>query len=60
MAIGEEAMADWGWRIAFLLAGSLRLIGPYLRSRFAETPIFEELGRSGKSERSAEGGSRTW
>jgi MFS transporter, MHS family, proline/betaine transporter len=51
--LGSEAMNEWGWRIPFLLAGPMGLIGLYLRSRLAETPIFEELEQAGKSERSA-------
>jgi MHS family proline/betaine transporter-like MFS transporter len=35
--------ATWGWRIPFLLAAPLGLIGLYLRLRLGETPIFREV-----------------
>jgi MHS family proline/betaine transporter-like MFS transporter len=50
--LGTEAMSDWGWRIPFLLAGPLGGVGLYLRTKLAESPIFEELEQSGKSEKS--------
>ncbi len=53
MAIGEEAMADWGWRIPFLLAGPMGLIGLYLRSKLADSPVFLELEENGQTESSA-------
>src|SRR5262245_25410693 len=42
-ALGDDAMASWGWRIPFLVAGPLGLIGMYLRSRMEDTPVFREL-----------------
>jgi len=41
--LGEADMHSWGWRIPFLIAGPLGLIGMYLRSRMEDTPVFEEL-----------------
>ena len=38
-----EQMSSWGWRLPFLLALPLGLIGFYLRSRLEDTPIFQEL-----------------
>jgi MHS family proline/betaine transporter-like MFS transporter len=43
LAVGDDAMLDWGWRIPFLVAGPLGLIGLYLRSRLEDTPVFREL-----------------
>ena len=40
--LGEEAMADWGWRLPFFVALPLGLVGLYLRSRLDESPVFEE------------------
>ena len=40
--LGEATMLDWGWRVPFLLAGPLGLIGLYLRSQIDETPVFEK------------------
>ncbi|MEU5564975.1 MFS transporter [Micromonospora musae] len=34
---------SWGWRIPFLVAGPLGLVGLYLRLRLTETPAFEHL-----------------
>ncbi len=43
VALGDQAMHDWGWRLPFLVAAPLGLIGLYLRARIAESPVFEEL-----------------
>jgi MHS family proline/betaine transporter-like MFS transporter len=42
VALGQTVMEDWGWRIPFLIAGPLGLIGFYLRSRLEDTPVFQE------------------
>ncbi len=38
----DEAMAQWGWRVPFLLALPLGVTGLYLRLRLDETPAFTE------------------
>src|SRR5699024_10986858 len=38
-----EQMSAWGWRVPFLLALPLGLVGFYLPSRLEDTPIFQEL-----------------
>ncbi|HET9874903.1 MAG TPA: MFS transporter [Mycobacterium sp.] len=38
----HEQMAAWGWRIPFLVALPLGLVGLLLRSRMDETPVFKE------------------
>jgi MFS transporter, MHS family, proline/betaine transporter len=43
LGLSPEAMASWGWRIPFLIAGPLGLVGLYLRSRLEDTPAFREL-----------------
>ncbi|RLK60538.1 MHS family proline/betaine transporter-like MFS transporter [Actinokineospora cianjurensis] len=43
IALGDAAMADWGWRIPFLVAGPLGLVGLYLRTRLEDTPLFAEI-----------------
>ena len=40
--LGDEAMHEWGWRIPFLIAGPIGLVGMYLRSKMEDTPIFRE------------------
>jgi Sugar phosphate permease len=37
------AMDAWGWRIPFLIAGPLGLIGLYMRLRLEDTPLFREI-----------------
>ncbi len=41
--LGDSAMQSWGWRIPFLVALPLGLIGWYLRSRLDESPVFTEV-----------------
>jgi len=43
LLLGAEAMHDWGWRLPFLVAAPLGLVGLYLRSRIEDTPVFREL-----------------
>ncbi len=38
--LSTEQMSDWGWRIPFLVAAPLGLVGIYLRLRMEETPAF--------------------
>ena len=40
LGLSEEALHSWGWRIPFLIAGPLGLIGWYLRNRLEDTPAF--------------------
>lgn len=40
--LGDEAMYEWGWRIPFLIAGPVGLVGMYLRSKLEDTPVFRE------------------
>ena len=42
LVLGNDVMADWGWRIPFLLAGPMGLIGLYLRSKIEDSPVFQE------------------
>lgn len=39
--LSEQALADWGWRIPFLLAAPFGLIGRYIRLKLEETPSFQ-------------------
>ncbi|MEO8814355.1 MAG: MFS transporter [Mycobacterium sp.] len=41
-ALTGEQMAAWGWRVPFLLALPLGLVGLALRSQMEETPVFQE------------------
>ncbi|OON81863.1 hypothetical protein B1H18_07100 [Streptomyces tsukubensis] len=42
----EDQMADWGWRLPFLVALPLAVGGLLLRSKVGETPAFLELQKS--------------
>lgn len=53
ITLGAETMADWGWRIPFLVAGPLGLIGWYLRTKLEDTPVFREAEQKGETESSA-------
>ncbi|HVQ50873.1 MAG TPA: MFS transporter [Mycobacterium sp.] len=41
-----EAMESYGWRIPFLLAGPLGVVGLYIRLRLDDTPQFAELSKT--------------
>ncbi|WP_079023766.1 MFS transporter [Streptomyces odonnellii] len=41
--LGAQAVEAWGWRVPFLVAGPLGLVGLYLRLRLDETPAFRRL-----------------
>ncbi|MFD3440941.1 glycine betaine/L-proline transporter ProP [Streptomyces sp. NPDC058685] len=41
--LGSDTMEAWGWRLPFLVAGPLGLVGLYLRLRLDETPAFKKL-----------------
>ena len=43
LLIGEDAMMAWGWRIPFLLAAPMGIIGMYLRTKMEDTPVFREM-----------------
>ncbi|AKZ55458.1 proline/glycine betaine transporter [Streptomyces ambofaciens ATCC 23877] len=38
--LSDGDMTSWGWRIPFLIAGPMGIIGLYLRMRLEETPAF--------------------
>jgi MFS transporter, MHS family, proline/betaine transporter len=43
LGLTTEQMETWGWRIPFLVAGPLGLVGLYLRSKLEDTPAFKAL-----------------
>ncbi|WP_336973759.1 MFS transporter [Sphingobium aromaticiconvertens] len=47
LLLGDAAMHDWGWRIPFLVAAPMGLVGMYLRSRMEDTPVFREQAVEG-------------
>ncbi|WP_433434980.1 MFS transporter [Nonomuraea sp. CA-141351] len=56
-AVSDTAYASWGWRVPFLLALPLSLIGIYIRRRTEESPVFQELQRENAVEASPVRGS---
>lgn len=41
VALSDTQMRDWGWRVPFLIAGPLGLLGLYMRMKLEETPAFQ-------------------
>lgn len=41
-----EQLASWGWRLAFLVAVPIGLVGVYVRTRLWDSPAFLALGES--------------
>jgi MHS family proline/betaine transporter-like MFS transporter len=44
-SLSLEAMSSWGWRLPFLVAAPLGLVGLYLRWKLDETPAFQAVTR---------------
>lgn len=56
--MSAEDLSAYGWRIPFLLAAPLALIGLYIRSRLGETPVYEKVKAANLVTTSAIKGSR--
>ncbi|HEX3786367.1 MAG TPA: MFS transporter [Pseudonocardiaceae bacterium] len=41
--LSDAQLLSWGWRLPFLLAAPIALVGLYVRLRLAETPVFESI-----------------
>ena len=46
--LGEEAFADWGWRVPFLLSAGLLAVSIFMRLKLAESPSFARLKAAGE------------
>lgn len=46
--LGEAEFLSWGWRVPFLVSIVLFFCGFYIRSKTAETPVFQELVQHGE------------
>ncbi|MFI1071728.1 MFS transporter [Streptomyces puniciscabiei] len=42
LALTDTQMLSWGWRVPFLIAGPLGVIGLYMRLRLEESPAFQQ------------------
>jgi MHS family proline/betaine transporter-like MFS transporter len=43
LLLSADELASWGWRIPFLLAAPLSLLGLYIRRRLEDTPVFRQI-----------------
>ena len=50
LVLNDDQMGSWGWRIPFLIAAPLGIVGIYLRTKLEDTPVFKELEEQGKEE----------
>jgi MFS family permease len=48
LAVGEEAFAEWGWRIPFLVSILLLGVSLWIRLKLAESPSFKRMKAEGK------------
>jgi MHS family proline/betaine transporter-like MFS transporter len=46
--LSADQMSAWGWRVPFLLAGPLAIVGLYVRLKMEDTPVFRDLERQHK------------
>ena len=49
--IGEEAFANWGWRIPFLLSVVLLLVSLWIRLQLNESPVYQRMKAEGATSR---------
>ncbi len=42
LSLSDEQMLAWGWRLPFLIAGPLGVIGLYMRLKLEESPAFQQ------------------
>ncbi|MBN8552010.1 MAG: MHS family MFS transporter [Caulobacterales bacterium] len=46
--LGEEAFADWGWRIPFLVSILLLVVSLWIRLKLNESPAFQRMKAEGR------------
>ncbi|MBP6796788.1 MAG: MHS family MFS transporter [Luteimonas sp.] len=47
LILGNEAFAEWGWRIPFLISFVLLLISVWIRMQLNESPLFQKMKEEG-------------
>jgi MFS family permease len=47
--VGEEAFADWGWRVPFILSIALLAVSVWIRLSMNESPAFKKMKEEGKT-----------
>lgn len=50
LLLTPEALNSWGWRMPFLVAAPLALLGLWIRRRLEDTPVFTEIERRREAE----------
>ena len=64
LSLGNEAFAEWGWRIPFLLGAILVVVALYIRLKLQETPLYTRAKEQGKTSdaplRDSLGNRRNW
>jgi metabolite-proton symporter len=50
LLLGNDSMHAWGWRLPFVVAAPLGLIGLYLRAKMEDTPVFREAAELAERE----------
>ncbi|ANY21281.1 Proline/betaine transporter [Tsuneonella dongtanensis] len=48
-AMGEEAFADWGWRVPFLISAVLLIVSLWIRLQLAESPVYQAMKDEGET-----------
>ncbi|MBP0460109.1 glycine betaine/L-proline transporter ProP [Streptomyces montanisoli] len=54
VTLGDSGLQSWGWRLPYLLAAPLGIIGLYLRLKLDETPAFQKLASENTHVRASE------
>jgi MFS family permease len=64
LGLGNEAFAEWGWRVPFLLGAVLVVVALYIRLKLQETPLYTRAKEQGKTSdaplRDSLGNRRNW
>ena len=50
-SIGEDAFAEWGWRVPFLVSAGLLAISIWMRLKLTESPTFQKMKAEGEVSR---------
>ncbi|GAA2786727.1 MFS transporter [Saccharopolyspora taberi] len=53
VALSPADLTSWGWRIPFLVAGPLGIVGLYLRFRLEEPPAYQKVSGDEQPQRAA-------
>jgi MHS family proline/betaine transporter-like MFS transporter len=49
--LSPDQLAAWGWRVAFLIAAPIGIVGLYVRTRLLDSPAFVALGETARQGR---------